>query len=957
MMMGGANLGEGLLGGETPVRQLGNPLRAAIALAGMAFVGASGWLSNHVLRSSADSAAPPPAVPQLNSDVNAFVPGEGVDKVLIKPGPTGLLQLIPPAAALADVHCLFSYGVQLEKLESNDKFKAGGELDDAWLYGAKLAGSLAQVTGVPGDVLKGKTFCWPKAEFPHKLLEADKFRGYSKENQDTSPINKQVVSVVKKDGTTKHAYFYYQGEVPDSHVAFYLASSPIRALSWNLAAINNNPFEYHSSGKDPKYDALMAAVEDFMLNPGERDIPVSQVFTEEYLAQLNVQMNKLGWDGVDEVNELWNSDFSKRPIVSKFLLDAEIERKRLVSMPDRVTSTINTMGGLSCRPAVTNGYEGRLDSVSDWWAEWKEWMFIRGLRLASTQGSSKKPYQLLRKIRSPKYPLTAEEERISLPLQLLSLAIFDSIMVHIVNTVAPDTWLPLKKELLATITNRKIPRSLDIMSSTYADYDFLCLQEAATRFVVQVTDRLGKEYFAIVPEDMVSSRDQNSVMLLRSTRFDDTSVEEITFKVKERFKGTVGLGSGDLLVVTVRERSVRGGQPYILASFHGDNNGQATVPVLQALVKAQQEDYPQHKIIIGLDANSYKEGSDTVLGVAAFAESFLALGLTSNRGDKPDPNEYTTSSARTYLQPKLNQAVKLADRLTKGDRNPKDFILFTKEGFSPSDAQKDNTGYKAWKKDILFPTADFPSDHALVSVKLSPARISAEPVRLIVWDLDGTLAASRSLGYVVTNQVMEARGYKRITQKEYDLGTAYPTIGRMSFHLTGTTTDPIGKVLADDFDIATVKLILSGKSDVVMYPGATDLLTDLQNIGIQQAILSNGIGEYVRAILKVNHVQNFFNPVLGADMVPNAKPKPDGIIMIGEKLATPLTRAVYIGDSPSDAKAGRAAGIPSIGVAWGSHTMEELSPYFDVMCADFYSLREVLRSMGCNIDLAGRPGL
>ena len=44
-------------------------------------------------------------------------------------------------------------------------------------------------------------------------------------------------------------------------------------------------------------------------------------------------------------------------------------------------------------------------------------------------------------LRRSKYPsVTEEEEHMSLPLQLLSLAIFDSILVYLMNSIAPTTW-------------------------------------------------------------------------------------------------------------------------------------------------------------------------------------------------------------------------------------------------------------------------------------------------------------------------------------------------------------------------------------------------------------------------------------------------------------------------------------------------------------------------------------
>ena len=60
------------------------------------------------------------------------------------------------------------------------------------------------------------------------------------------------------------------------------------ALTWNIAAINNNPFEYYITHKDPKYNELMEAVQEFIDAPGAADVSVDTVFTDDMFAQLKV---------------------------------------------------------------------------------------------------------------------------------------------------------------------------------------------------------------------------------------------------------------------------------------------------------------------------------------------------------------------------------------------------------------------------------------------------------------------------------------------------------------------------------------------------------------------------------------------------------------------------------------------------------------------------------------------
>jgi hypothetical protein len=153
-------------------------------------------------------------------------------------------------------------------------------------------------------------------------------------------------------------------------------------------------------------------------------------------------MQGMGWDGLEETEKMWDENFKTRAIVSKFLKDGALGKKRLASMPDRVSNTINTLDeGQVFRPTVINCYDGDLGSVAAWWPQWTEFMFQKEISTMTKKGPAKtKISAMLLKIKKSKYPdITEEEERISIPLQTLAAAIFDSILVHIVNKVS-QSW-------------------------------------------------------------------------------------------------------------------------------------------------------------------------------------------------------------------------------------------------------------------------------------------------------------------------------------------------------------------------------------------------------------------------------------------------------------------------------------------------------------------------------------
>jgi uncharacterized protein (UPF0333 family) len=120
------------------------------------------------------------------------------------------------------------------------------------------------------------------------------------------------------------------------------AAKKYNVLTWNIAAINNNPFEYWITSNDEKYNTMMKKVSAFIDTPGANDVPVTSVFTDAQAEELMKEMTTVGWTGVDETRKRWQSEYRNRKIISEFVKDGTLGKKRLASMPDRVTNTINT---------------------------------------------------------------------------------------------------------------------------------------------------------------------------------------------------------------------------------------------------------------------------------------------------------------------------------------------------------------------------------------------------------------------------------------------------------------------------------------------------------------------------------------------------------------------------------------------------------------------------------------
>eukprot|EP01064_Diplonema_japonicum_P009564 TRINITY_DN1703_c0_g2_i1.p1 TRINITY_DN1703_c0_g2~~TRINITY_DN1703_c0_g2_i1.p1 ORF type:complete len:387 (+),score=48.34 TRINITY_DN1703_c0_g2_i1:480-1640(+) len=383
-------------------------------------------------------------------------------------------------------------------------------------------------------------------------------------------------------------------------------------------------------------------------------------------------------------------------------------------MFDRVTNTIETTTKTVYRPSPINCYSGKLTKVNDWWPDWIDFIFTHKLTVKTKKSGTKQKFvrEMLKPITRDKYPaISEEEEGMSVPLQTLYGAIFDTVLAHSLNALDKN-WASVRKEMCQSLNLGKTNRVIEILSYTYSDADVFFLQEASMGLVNGIKGNpLGSIFHIVMSHDFDPDRNQNSVILLRKSQWSEPT--ESTSAVLSRMSDK-GVGAGDLAVAVATHKPT--GARVVLASFHGDTNGLLTNPVVSAVYSFTQQE--PRKLIFGLDANAHTKGSHDILGIDDFTQHFVSKEMSSCFGENPNPANYTTFHARTHLQSQLNKGVLHLEQSLKGDRSPKDFILFKRADFSVVSTGKDNTGNREYTENMVFPTLRFPSDHGVVNTVL-----------------------------------------------------------------------------------------------------------------------------------------------------------------------------------------------------------------------------------------------
>lgn len=107
--------------------------------------------------------------------------------------------------------------------------------------------------------------------------------------------------------------------------------------------------------------------------------------------------------------------------------------------------------------------------------------------------------------------------------------------------------------------------------------------------------------------------------------------------------------------------------------------------------------------------------------------------------------------------------------------------------------------------------------------------------------------------------------------------------------------------------------------------GMTDVLTTLKGEGRRLGIVTAKRQETVKLAFSYLPLAQFFDIVVGSDDTERHKPDPEPLQHALGLLGVDRDNAVYIGDSPFDVRAAKAAGMHAIAVTWGGiHPRERL---------------------------------
>ncbi|MFH1224658.1 MAG: HAD-IA family hydrolase [Candidatus Diapherotrites archaeon] len=212
--------------------------------------------------------------------------------------------------------------------------------------------------------------------------------------------------------------------------------------------------------------------------------------------------------------------------------------------------------------------------------------------------------------------------------------------------------------------------------------------------------------------------------------------------------------------------------------------------------------------------------------------------------------------------------------------------------------------------------------------------------RLVIFDLDGTLADTKEGIAKTFNKVLAERGIPAVPAERI-----YNTVGLSVEELFDELVESGRRGRAEMVNryLEIYKEDALGKGR--LFPGAKEALFALKRAGLTLAIATGKRHESAELMLEKLGIRKLFAAVVAVDDVENGKPAPDIAERVLELTGMRKEDALIVGDTVHDIEMGKSAGIKTCAVTYGVHSRAALEKAEPDFMAD--KAGEIITIAGC----------
>jgi pyrophosphatase PpaX len=193
---------------------------------------------------------------------------------------------------------------------------------------------------------------------------------------------------------------------------------------------------------------------------------------------------------------------------------------------------------------------------------------------------------------------------------------------------------------------------------------------------------------------------------------------------------------------------------------------------------------------------------------------------------------------------------------------------------------------------------------------------------VVLFDLDGTLVDSAAIILASFHHATETVLQRRIPDEQILAQVGGTNLETQMALIDAERVDELVRVYREHNDPSYAEL--------ACFDGMIDVLRTLKDEGRRLGVVTAKRRSAVDRVFEGAGIRGYFDVVVGSDSTEHHKPDPDPILHALEQLHASPPEAAYIGDSPFDVQAARAAHVFSVAVGWGGvHRVTEADAFVE----------------------------
>ncbi|AUJ84611.1 HAD family hydrolase [Enterococcus sp. CR-Ec1] len=195
-------------------------------------------------------------------------------------------------------------------------------------------------------------------------------------------------------------------------------------------------------------------------------------------------------------------------------------------------------------------------------------------------------------------------------------------------------------------------------------------------------------------------------------------------------------------------------------------------------------------------------------------------------------------------------------------------------------------------------------------------------IECVIFDLDGTLLDSRECSIKATKAAFTEMGLKVPSEVVIEHYMGIP-IEESFFKMSEQPLDQ--ETATELIRVFRTYYQTYEESTLNVFPEIPHVLEILMKRKVPCFVVSSKKTAVVKRNLAAQNLVAFFEEIIGSDAVSHYKPHPEGINKVVTQYQFDPTRTIMVGDAIFDIQMGKAAGVKTIAVTWGSHDAKKLS--------------------------------